>query len=739
MICLVLKFIIQVLAQGRKLKRLEHRVTDYDRLLILLSQNKIAGVSRILNVHLRNGASITVIYDRLQRAINGTYSPHSGWTDREFAIAFLIKAYGGPRLLYTMQVAEGYPSLTMLQRKKLIPELTVSESEPNDASIRANLAAFLGPAGRKPPSNPSIGQVLMIDGVALEEVCRYDPDRDCILGLCREHTHQMDLHVRTMDDNLTRIKAALEDARPGKRCHFGKDGTVVGIAPVTAMEHYFVSPVVLSPSCKTENGRDLSAWVSKLLRVYEADENGQKRHGPVWILATDGESSFRNLRFRLGLSIDLDRHSELGRKLYKLAGLNCKTGLNGLTTTCDPKHIVKRFATMIRSPSGIQIGKTHISRNDVLDALNQLENMTPQQAETLLNPADKQNVPKAVNLLQSLFDLVGKKIDATPALVQRVQQIVFLVKVLSNFLFPFIQVNMSLSDQIRSLSTYAHLITALYLKHGTGFLTSALFADSQAIVKNIIFVVARLQSIDPDTRYFILLEGTDRLEGVFSHARTHDHARNFDILQLAHLKLSIGAEVNTIFERYPDLDRGHVRRNLVGARGVDHINPKSWFGNVRVGDVDLEKEYFAGRDEANRLLVQQFGEGEAIDFDVLFSDPNVDHLRPRKKYIGSRMHEDHAPDEDEDVDPDFAPPDQDDDTGIAEDAFGPTEDNNTVEPGGIGADMRDRVNPEDEMDGVDPVFEQLNPSQKAAAHFLEIDGVKQHKASYVPRYLESTC
>jgi len=280
---------------------------------------------------------------------------------------------------------------------------------------------------------------------------------------------------------------------------------------------------------------------------------------------------------------------------------------------------------MIRSPSGVQVGKTHISRKDILDALNQLENMTPEQAEILLNPADKQNVPKAVNLLQSLFDLAGKQINATPALVQCVRQIVFLIKVLSHFLFPFIKVNMSLSEQVRSLSTYAHLITALYLKHNMGFLTSALFADSQAIVKNIIFIVARLQLIDPDTRYFMLLEGTDRLEGVFSHARTHDHARNFDILQLAH-KLSIGAEVNAIFERHPDLDRGHFRRNLVGAQGVDHINSKLWIGNVRVGDVDLEQEYFAGRDEANSLLIQQFGEDEKIDFDALFSNPDIDHL-----------------------------------------------------------------------------------------------------------------
>ena len=61
--------------------------------------------------------------------------------------------------------------------------------------------------------------------------------------------------------------------------------------------------------------------------------------------------------------------------------------------------------------------------------------------------------------------------------------------------------------------------------------------------------------------YYILFEGTDRLENLFSQARTQDHARNFDILQLAH-KLSIGAEIDAIFQKYPDLYHGHLRRNL---------------------------------------------------------------------------------------------------------------------------------------------------------------------------------
>ena len=82
----------------------------------------------------------------------------------------------------------------------------------------------------------------------------------------------------------------------------------------------------------------------------------------------------------------------------------------------------------------------------------------------------------------------------------------------------------TLYQQIRDLSTYSHLITVLYKKHALELMTSALYADLQAIVKNIIFTVVRLQLLDPDMDSHILFEGTDHLENVFSHVQTQDYA-----------------------------------------------------------------------------------------------------------------------------------------------------------------------------------------------------------------------
>ena len=201
----------------------------------MLSKNRIAGVSRILSIALRNGASAEAICDKLQAAISGTYTPRSGWTQREFDVAFLIKALGGPRLLYTLQVAEGYPSLTTLRRHKKIPEIVISPGVPDTTEFTPNITSFLG--NRLPPSDPRLGQVIMIDGVALGEVICFDLGQNCLLGLCREHSQDIKKIIDTVGD-IDNVKHLLDSGK----CHHGKDGTVLAIAPITDSKDYY--PVV---------------------------------------------------------------------------------------------------------------------------------------------------------------------------------------------------------------------------------------------------------------------------------------------------------------------------------------------------------------------------------------------------------------------------------------------------------------------------------------------------------------
>jgi len=105
---------------------------------------------------------------------------------------------------------------------------------------------------------------------------------------------------------------------------------------------------------------------------------------------------------------------------------------------------------------------------------------------------------------------------------------------------------MTLSEQVEYLATYLFLAAGVQIKHGTACLTGALYADSQATVKN----------IDPMLDFYILHEGTDWLQRVFGDCRTLDHSRNFDAQQLPE-KLSIATLINSVIEHNPDLDKGH--------------------------------------------------------------------------------------------------------------------------------------------------------------------------------------
>lgn len=112
---------------------------------------------------------------RLQAVINGTYSPVGDWTQHDFNVAFLVKALGGPCLLYVLQKEEGYPSLATLQKQKKIPKIMILTDRPSKPECDTNIHAFLGvETSRKPLPNVHVGQILMMDGVALEEICRFD-------------------------------------------------------------------------------------------------------------------------------------------------------------------------------------------------------------------------------------------------------------------------------------------------------------------------------------------------------------------------------------------------------------------------------------------------------------------------------------------------------------------------------------------------------------------------------------
>jgi hypothetical protein len=174
-----------------------------------------------------------------------------------------------------------------------------------------------------------------------------------------------------------------------------------------------------------------------------------------------------------------------------------------------------------------------------------------------------------------------------------------------HIVIPYIQINLSLHEQLVHLSAAAHLATFLFTVNGarSKALQSLTFRDIILLVKNAYFCVAKTKVSAPDGKFWIILLGTDRLESTFGLVRSMVGTdKNADILQLS-TRISHAVECLNIFEKHPEWDRGPKRLKLTAVTDgngdvlakVDHINPNSWEGDVHVANVSLVTSWNLGR------------------------------------------------------------------------------------------------------------------------------------------------
>ena len=197
-------------------------------------------------------------------------------------------------------------------------------------------------------------------------------------------------------------------------------------------------------------------------------------------------------------------------------------------------------------------------------------------------------------------------------------------------MLPYVQVTMSLHQQLVNLSAASHLATFLYTTHSSGkrFLPTILYDDIQIMIKNVYFCVAKTKVDHPEARFWTILLGTDRLEISFGIYRTMiGNDANADILQLAS-RISSVTEVSKILSEHPEWDRGPRRLKLptfnekeeVIAK-TDHINPASWTGDVRVSQVLPVTCWNEGRrliENCHKNARDMFTKMEENGVDVLF-------------------------------------------------------------------------------------------------------------------------
>lgn len=131
------------------------------------------------------------------------------------------------------------------------------------------------------------GHSLLIDEINLEERGRYLKSMNSILGLCREHTHLVDPHATSID-----AIAAVASALEAGTCHLGKEATVAVIGAFR-YDNYGVSPVLISPTCKTETAQGSLSWLQMILTEWRNSPHGELKWGPIWSVASDGDATQR--------------------------------------------------------------------------------------------------------------------------------------------------------------------------------------------------------------------------------------------------------------------------------------------------------------------------------------------------------------------------------------------------------------------------------------------------------------
>ncbi|KAG1781367.1 hypothetical protein EV702DRAFT_1177574 [Suillus placidus] len=398
-----------------------------------ISEGNIPRLQQIIHVTLQNGASIREVVNKLEDALEGAYNPH-GYGAEDLDIATLVFRLGGRQLLFALNHKLGLPSLRTLCAKSTFTSITPTIGPIWDEQFTQNINSIV--LSSRSDSSPRRGVSLMIDEIALEEMAVHFSKYNKVGGLCWKHSHIVDPVLRTYN-SAADIAQKIHDGD----VHLGKELTVIRASCFGEDEIY---PLLAAPTCKTEDASDMERILARAATSV----------GPIWSFAADGDAMRRAAGHKLFIKAPLSEDSPLYGSLINLMGLNLFTG-DG------------------ESPAGIVLNNRRVINLMVLlHYLVWLPAYDEEAVIKLLYPDDPQDVPRAVELMQAIVefckhqqhainDSFSTDIDTRADL----NSIALLSALIESILSPFIDVSMSLSDQMKSLSCYSHLAFAFFHAH----------------------------------------------------------------------------------------------------------------------------------------------------------------------------------------------------------------------------------------------------------------------------------
>jgi hypothetical protein len=323
--------------------------------------------------------------------------------------------------------------------------------------------------------------------------------------------------------------------------------TVFSIGILSKDKHVSGSrPFLAAGTCKREDGNEHAQLI---LTVVEACNAETSLIGcPLFCVASDGESRRGSALTQLTHKAPLDPCSELYGLLGNLQLLNLLVGDNNITADKDPKHVMKRCRNFAIRKSGVMVNNFLITPA-LLRFHLQANKVPSHRINYLLNPTDRQDVPLCFTLLKEIWSLPPPAPTDKPSFVAARNALRMLGSLFQHLTLPFVQVTLSLHEQLAHLSAAAHLATFLFTTNDarSKAMPVLTFKDIIVLVKNAFFCVAKAKIRTPDGEFYIILLRTDRLESTFGVVRSIiGNDTNTNILTLT-FRLSHAVECLNIF------------------------------------------------------------------------------------------------------------------------------------------------------------------------------------------------
>ena len=163
----------------------------------------------------------------------------------------------------------------------------------------------------------------------------------------------------------------------------------------------------------------------------------------------------------------------------------------------------------------------------------------------------------------------------------------------------------------------------------------------------------------------------------------------------------------------------------MGVIGINHLNPKSWIGDISVGKVSLQWCWEEGRKQATLLISSLYPGDPVADFEATFHLENHGLLRPHGKYVGFSDETNFSTQDDQPDDiPATKPPNQD--------GFSDSEDDG---PCGNSGSSSDDMDLKDLLP--DSTDKPLDDFYNRGGDWVEVNGQQYLKSSLITQYLKA--